>query len=47
MDLFLWCLFVLQWNMIVRVSNAAGVKLSLLSWDNDRLKITHPKTRAK
>ena len=34
MDLFLWCLFVLQWNMIVRVSNAAGVKLSLLSWDS-------------
>ena len=45
MSPFLWCLFVLQWNMIARVSNAAGVKLSLVSWDNDRLKIKHPKTK--
>ena len=44
-DPFLWCLFILQWNMIARVSNAAGVKLSLMSWDNDRLKIKHPKTK--
>lgn len=42
---FFWCLFVLQWNMIARVSNACTIKFSLMSWDNDRLKIKHAKTK--
>jgi len=42
---FVWCLFVLQWNMIARISNASTIKFSLMEWDNDRLKIKHAKTK--
>ena len=42
---FLWCLFVLQWNMIARVSNACTPKFSLMDWNNDRMTIKHAKTK--
>ena len=31
--------------MVARVSNASGVKFSLIQWDNDRMKIKHAKTK--
>ena len=34
---FLWTLFVLQWNMIARVTNAAKLAFVHLNWSNDHM----------
>ena len=42
---FLFCMFVLQWNMISRAANVAGLMFNLINWNNDHLTIVHSHTK--
>ena len=44
-SLFAWPFFTLQWNMIARSINVADLMLQHLSWRDDSLIITSPKTK--
>ena len=43
--MFAWGFLLIQWALIARSANVAGVMLAHLNWSDDHLTITTPKTK--